>query len=378
MNSQQNLLIQGDNLYALQWMLNQGFKGKIDLVYIDPPFSTGGTFSIDTNGRVATISKSNDSQIAYTDSLQGQAFISFLRERVLLIHELLSDRGSFYLHIDCKIGHYVKVMLDEIFGMENFRNDITRIKCNPKNFERIGYGNIKDMILFYTKGNNPIWNNPRIKSSEEDIMKLYAKVDSSGRRYTTVPIHAPGETKNGDTSKPFKGILPPKGRHWRCSVEELEKLDAAGLIEWSSSGNPRKINYADEHQTKKAQDIWEFKDPAYPSYPTEKNLDMLKFIIEASSNHDSIVLDCFCGSGSTLQAADLCNRHWIGIDNSDLAIKTVQKRFTANLFCNEETYQFINLDIESFPACLRNKNFIQGNNTPIPSLEVALHNQSAQ
>lgn len=86
-----------------------------------------------------------------------------------------------------------------------------------------------------------------------------------------MPIHAPGETK-GDTSKPFRGMLPPKGRHWRCSVEELEKLDAAGLIEWSRNGNPRKINYADEHLTKKVQDIWEFKDPTSPIYPTEKSL----------------------------------------------------------------------------------------------------------
>jgi adenine-specific DNA-methyltransferase len=142
-------------------------------------------------------------------------------------------------------------MLDEIFGIENFRNDITRIKCNPKNFSRIGYGNIKDMILFYTKGKNPIWHEPRIPMSEEEIAKLYAKVDKNGRRYTTVPIHAPGETKDGKSSQKFKGILPPPGRHWRCSVEELEQLDKDGLIEWSASGNPRKINYADEHLTKK-------------------------------------------------------------------------------------------------------------------------------
>lgn len=356
MDLQNNLLIQGDNLYALRWLLKHGFGGKIDLVYIDPPFATGGTFSIDDDGRVSTISKSNKSQIAYRDTLQGKSFLSFLKERIFLIYDLLSEQGSFYLHIDYKIGHYVKVMLDEVFGMENFRNDITRIKCNPKNFERIGYGNIKDMILFYTKGNNPIWNNPCVKASEEDIMRLYAKVDAKGRRYTTVPIHAPGETKNGDTSKPFKGILPPKGRHWRCSIEELEKLDAAGLIEWSSNGTPRKINYADEHLYKKAQDIWEFKDPAYPSYPTEKNLDMLKFIIEASSNKDSIVMDCFCGSGSTLQAATLCNRHWIGIDNSELAIQTVKKRFSSNqnLFSGEENYLFLNLvNEETVPAYSR-------------------------
>lgn len=122
-------------------------------------------------------------------------------------------------------------------------------------------------------------------------------------------------------------MLPPKGRHWRCSVEELERLDEAGLIEWSKTGNPRKINYADEHTSKKAQDIWEFKDPVNPTYPTEKNLDMLKFIVEASSNIDSIVMDCFCGSGSTLLAADICGRNWIGVDQSEIAIDIVTKKF---------------------------------------------------
>lgn len=329
---------------GLKWLLDNGYKGKIDLVYIDPPFATGGTFSKDKNGRVATISKSSDSILAYSDTLQGKDYINYLKERVLLIRELLSDKGSFYLHIDYKIGHYVKVMLDEVFGIDNFRNDITRIKCNPKNFERIGYGNIKDMILFYTKGKRPIWHNPTFPSTKEEIERLYTKIDSNGRRYTTVPIHAPGETKNGESNKPFRGIYPPKGRHWRCSVEELEELDRQGLIEWSSKGNPRKINYADDHMTKKAQDIWEFKDPSYPIYPTEKNLDLLKFIIEASSDEDSIVMDCFCGSGTTMVAASICNRRWIGIDKSEVAIETVKTRFnTDNSLFKEKPYRYMEL-----------------------------------
>lgn len=339
-----NILIKGNNMSGLKWLLDNGYKGKIDLVYIDPPFATGGTFSKDKNGRVATISKSSDSILAYSDTLQGKDYINYLKERVLLIRELLSDKGSFYLHIDYKIGHYVKVMLDEVFGIDNFRNDITRIKCNPKNFERIGYGNIKDMILLYTKGKRPIWHNPTFPCTKEEIERLYTKIDSNGRRYTTVPIHAPGETKNGESNKPFRGIYPPKGRHWRCSVEELEELDRQGLIEWSSKGNPRKINYADDHMTKKAQDIWEFKDPSYPIYPTEKNLDLLKFIIEASSDEDSIVMDCFCGSGTTMVAASICNRRWIGIDKSEVAIETVKNRFnTDNSLFKEKPYTYMEL-----------------------------------
>lgn len=323
--TKQGLLLKGENLEGMEWLLQNGYAGKIDLVYIDPPFATGGVFSVDDSGRVATISKSSDSAVAYEDTLVGEDFIQFLKERVRLIHQLLSERGSLYLHIDYKIGHYVKVMLDQVFGMDHFRSDIARIKCNPKNFNRIGYGNIKDMILFYTKGKNPIWNDPRIPHTKEELEQRYAKIDENGRRYTTVPIHAPGETRNGETSKPFRGILPPKGRHWRCAVAELEELDRQGLIEWSANGNPRKINYADEMPGKKPQDIWDFKDPPYPSYPTQKNEDMLQLIVQASSEKDSIVMDCFCGSGTALIAANKCGRRWIGIDRSGIAIQVTQE-----------------------------------------------------
>ncbi|MDE6020095.1 MAG: site-specific DNA-methyltransferase [Ruminococcus sp.] len=339
----ENYLIHADNLIGMQWLLDNGYEGKIDLVYIDPPFATGGTFGIDNTGRVATISKSNDGIVAYEDTLKGEDFITWLKLRVVLIHKLLSQRGSLYLHIDYKIGHYVKIMLDEVFGIDNFRNDITRIKCNPKGFNRVGYGNIKDMILFYSKESNPIWNDVQIECAPEDIEKRYNKIDSKGRRYTTVPIHAPGETKNGNTSQCFRGVYPPKGRHWRSSVQELERLDDLGLIEWSANGNPRKINYADEHLTKKQQDIWEYKDPAYPIYPTEKNLDMLKYIINNSSEEGSIVMDCFCGSGSTLYAAKACGRRWIGIDRSEVAIKVTRERMGESSIFSEDSYTLLKL-----------------------------------
>lgn len=339
----QNLLIHSENIKGLQYLINEKkLKGKIDLVYIDPPYATGLNFTI-SDGRANTISNSKNGQIAYTDKVVGNDFLEFLRLRLLLIKELLSDKGSIYLHIDYKIGHYVKILMDEVFGIENFRNDITRIKCNPKNFNRIGYGNIKDMILFYSKTNTPIWNEPRTKYSEKDLEKLYPKINSEGRRYTTVPIHAPGETKNGNTNQLFKGILPPKGRHWRTDVKILEQWDNEGLIEWSSNGNPRKIIYADEKEGKRVQDIWEFKDPQYPIYPTEKNADMLDLIIQTSSNEDSIVLDCFCGSGTTLKSAEKLGRKWIGIDESDLAIGVIEEKINArkeDLFTEKTEYHF--------------------------------------
>ena len=337
----QNLIIKGDNIKGLEYLLNErGLKGRIDLVYIDPPFATNSHFTI-TDERASTISRSRKGDVAYSDRLTGKQFIEFLRDRLLLLKKLLSDEGSIYLHIDYKVGHYVKVMMDEVFGMNNFRNDITRIKCNPKNFQRTGYGNIKDLILFYSKSSKPIWNEPKEPYTPEDLVRLFPKV-KKGRRYTTVPIHAPGETENGESSKAFKGLSPPKGRHWRTDVQTLEKWDEAGLIEWSSRGNPRKIIFADEQIGKRVPDIWEYKDPQSPTYPTEKNPDLLDRIIKTSSNPESVVLDCFCGSGTTLKSAHLLNRRWIGIDQSEQAIKATIGKLSA-VDCLFSKYEFISL-----------------------------------
>ncbi len=343
-----NLLIQGDNLKGLKFLLNdENMSGKIDLIYIDPPFATNGNFTI-TNGRASTISNSKNGEIAYSDKLKDKEFIDFLKDRLILLKDLLSEQGSIYLHIDYKIGHYVKVMMDEVFGIENFRNDITRIKCNPKNFKRTGYGNIKDMILFYSKSTKPIWNEPREKYTQQDIERLFKKT-KQGRKYTTVPIHAPGETENGKSNQPFKGMMPPIGRHWRTDVQTLEKWDKEGLIEWSSTGNPRKIIFVDEREGKRVQDIWTHKDPQYPDYPTEKNADILDLIIKTSSNQNSIVLDCFCGSGTTLKSAHLLNRQWIGIDESNLAIKVTTEKINSikdNLFILKPEYSLVDLNDE--------------------------------
>lgn len=324
-NDNTNKLILGDNTDVLLYMLNNGFNKKIDLIYIDPPFATNNTFTFDKS-RANAISRKKNAEVAYADTLDGEEYLEFLRQRLILARELMSDVGSIYLHIDCKVGHYVKLIMDEVFGISNFRNDITRVKCNPKNFERKAYGNTKDLILFYSKGKNCIWNNPLTDYTEEQKARLFPKMDEHGRRYTTIPLHAPGETENGETSKPFCGILPPKGRHWRSSPAELEKLNEQGLIEWSKNGNPRRKIYADERQGCKTQDIWEYKDPQYPAYPTEKNAGLLDFIVRASSNQDSVVMDFFCGSGTALASAERLGRRWIGIDSSETAIKIAKEK----------------------------------------------------
>jgi adenine-specific DNA-methyltransferase len=320
------LLIEGENLRVMKALLeNYELKGKIDLVYIDPPFSTNTVFRTSAE-RSSHVSSSPGDEVAYSDKLNGAEFLEFIRERLILIRELMSDHGSIYLHIDYKIGHYLKIIMDEIFGPASFRNDIARIKCNPKNFQRRAFGNIKDLILFYTKSDQYTWNEPLELKSEEDTQRLFRKKDELGRFYTTTPLHAPGETINGNTGKMWKNMLPPKGRHWRYDPEVLEELDNQGLIEWSKNGVPRKIIYADSCVDKKMQDVWEFKDPQRPVYPTEKNFNLLKLIISTSSNLGDTVLDSFCGSGGTLLAADSLDRNWIGIDNSEIAIKTCLKR----------------------------------------------------
>ncbi|MBR0519216.1 site-specific DNA-methyltransferase, partial [bacterium] len=139
-----------------------------------------------------------------------------------------------------------------------------------------------------------------------------------------VPCHAPGETLFGETGKQWKGKYPPKGRHWRYSVSELDKLDNLGLIEWSKNDVPRIKKYSDEHNGKKIQDIWfDYKDPQYPIYPTEKNREMLEMIVEQSSDENSIILDCFWGSGTFLKAGLSKNRKVIGIDKSPIATKVI-------------------------------------------------------
>jgi len=333
-----NLLIKGENLKVLEYLVDN-YRGKVDLIYIDPPFNSNQIFYY-SEDRKNSISKSLSGEVAYSDKFTLQSFLDFLRERLVLLRELLSEQGSLYLHIDDKMSHYVKVLLDEIFGMQNFKNDIARIKCNPKNFERSAYGNEKDVILFYAKNaKKNIWNEVKTRLDNDELKTAFKKIDKEGRRYTTVPCHAPGETKNGETCREWKGARPPTGRHWRCSPIELTKLDEQGRIEWSKTGTPRIIKYADEHTGKKVQDVWYYKDPQNPEYPTQKNLEMLKFIVSQSSNKDSIVLDCFAGSGTTLQAAIKQNRHWIGIDNSNVAIDVIKQ-----ILSNQNTdYEYLDL-----------------------------------
>ena len=167
----ENIIFQGENFKALSILLKNGYRSKIDLIYIDPPFSTTNDFII-SEERTSTISIPKNGIVAYSDKLEGPEYLEFIRERLILLRELLSGSGSIYLHIDYKIGHYVKIIMDEIFGEKNFINDITRIKGNPKNFQRKAYGNQKDLILYYAKNKGEhIFNHITEPLDESEIIQ---------------------------------------------------------------------------------------------------------------------------------------------------------------------------------------------------------------
>lgn len=316
-----NLLIHGDNLLGLEYLLNTlNLKGKIDLIYIDPPYGTNSIF------------KTRSDKIAYSDQLIEEEYIEFLRERIILMRELLSDKGSIYVHLDETMAFSIKIIMDEVFGRDNFRNWITRIKSSNKNTTRNRYGNIADYIMYYTKTKQYIWNRAYTDWNEETILKEYPNVEpKTNRRYKKVPIHAPG-IRNGETAKEWRGLKPPPGKHWQYLPSKLDEFDAKGEIYWSKNGNPRRKVYLDNSKGIAVQDVWDLKDARHQShkitgYPTEKNKLILDRIISSSSNEDSIVLDCFAGSGTTLVSAQEHKRKWIGMDSSSESITTIINRF---------------------------------------------------
>ncbi len=321
-DNQENHLIYGDNLPVLAAFLqNDEICGKVRLIYIDPPYATNSVF------------QSRSQTDAYADLLSGSHYLEFIRERLILLRELLASDGSIYLHLDENMAFHIKVIMDEVFGRANFRNWITRKKCNPKNYTRKTYGNTSDYILFYTKTNNYVWNRAVEQWTDERAAKEYIYTEAgTGRRFKKVPIHAPG-VRNGETGKVWQGMLPPPGKHWQFTPKTLDEMNARGEIYWSANGNPRRKIYLDESAGVPIQDIWlDYKDAhnqniKITGYPTEKNANLLTRIIEASSNPTDPVLDSFCGSGTTLDVASQLNRRWIGIDNSPEAISTVLRRF---------------------------------------------------
>ena len=316
----ENRLYHSDNLPVLATLAkNSNVAGRIKLVYIDPPFGSASSF------------KSRNQKHAYDDFLVGPDYVESLRERLIFIHHLLAEEGSLYIHLDERMVFHLRITLDEIFGEKNFRNCIIRKKCNPKNYTRKNYGKVSDYILFYTKSENYTWNRPVKPWDTDKALKEYPSKDNKGRRYKKVPIHAPG-IRNGETGNDWRGKLPPPGKHWQYPPRILDEMDARGEIYWSRTGNPRRKVYLENSPGVPVQNIWmEMQDSSNQNvhttgYPSEKNPALLAQIIEASSNIGDLVMDCYSGSGTTLEVASILGRKWIGVDSSVEAIDTTLQR----------------------------------------------------
>lgn len=304
-----------DNLELLKQIDND----SIDLIYCDVLYNTGKKFK------------------DYVDKLgTPEEAIEWYRPRLLEMRRVLKNTGSIYIHCDYHLNSYLRVELDKIFDVECFRNELIRINCNPKNNSN-NFGRIYDNILYYVKSNKFTFNTPSEPKSEGDINKQFNKIDNNGRRYTTIPLHAKGETKNGESGNAWdssKGLIyPPKNRHWRTTHDNLNKLDENGLIEWSKNNNPRKIIYAEDYMDKNVQNILiECKSMGYENdyvlYDTQKPNSLLDLIIRTSSNKGDIVADFFCGSGTSLVVAKELNRQFIGCDINPRAIEITNKRLS--------------------------------------------------
>ena len=314
-------LFQGDNLAVLRWMLHTGgFRSACRMAYLDPPYATAKAF-VDRGV-----------QHAYDDVLLGAQYIESLRRRLIVIRELLADDGAIFLHLDQTMVFEMKVVMDEVFGRANFRNCITRKKCNPKNYTRLTFGKVADHVLFYSKSDKYVWHRPYEAWTERRMAEEYPYVDeATGRRYKRVPVHAPG-VRNGATGRAWRGVLPPPGKHWQYRPAKLDEMDARGEIYWSANGNPRRKVFLDQSNGIPVQDIWmEFKDPhnqniRITGYPTEKNADLLARLVAAVTDANDLVLDAYCGSGTTLEAAAALGRRFVGIDSSGAAIAATANR----------------------------------------------------
>jgi len=361
-----NVLYYGDNLEILRKYIPDS---SADLIYLDPPFNSKATYNVlfkEPTGESsqAQISAFEDtwhwgleseralqeiaaSPIASAEvkefmsvlpKLVGKrtdmmAYLTMMCIRLLELKRVLRDTGSIYLHCDATASHYLKLLMDTIFGVANLRNEIIWKRTTSHGDWKQGarqLGRVHDSILFYAKGADNTWNTPFIPFSAEQIEKQYYKVDAEGRHYRLVTPTA--KKPGGDTSYEWKGVRPPKGRYWAYTKGKMAEMDRQGLLYYSSTGQPYIIYYLDDRPGVAAQSVWTDVPPMSPTskerlgYPTQKPEALLERIIQSSSNEGDIVLDPFCGCGTAIVAAQRLNRRWIGIDITHLAIGLMKWR----------------------------------------------------
>lgn len=330
-------------------VLSQFPPNSVDLIYVDPPFGSGEDYEI--------VFKDGVEVRHFKDRWIGgkQSYIDWMAPRVRAIHTVLKETGSFYLHCDYHLNAYLRILCDGIFGEGNFRNEIIWKRKDAQSFTN-RYGVVNDTILFYTKSDKYTWNKVYTPLSQETADGWYRKeeiaktdiVNKLGitikkgtvRRYNLADISAPGSRLGTRAHYEWKGLLPPNGRHWQYVKEAMEKLDTEGRIVYSSkSKKPYEKRYLDESRGTPLQTVWtdismlrgmskHTKQAEYIGYPTQKPVELLKRILQASSNKGDLVLDPMCGCGTTLAAAQELEekRAWIGIDISPTSCKLMAKR----------------------------------------------------
>lgn len=330
-----NRLIWGDKKYVLPSLLPE-FAGKVDLIYIDPPFATGADFSFQAQVGEETFEKEASiiEQKAYRDTW-GRGLDGYLRwfhETSVILYELLSETGNFYLHIDSNLSHYLKAILDEVFGAANFQNEIIWQRTSSHNDSR-RWATVHDVLLFYTKSSDSTWNDVFTEYNEEYIQAFYRYSDARGIYRLDHIIRSQTMGARPNLSYEFKGYIPEWG--WRVTKDKLEKLDQENRLEWSSTGRPYLKRYKNEQKgvpiNSVITDIKVIGAQAgeRSGYPTQKPEAFLERIIESSSNLGDLVLDCFCGSGTTAAVAEKLGRRWITCDLGRFAIHTARKRLLA-------------------------------------------------
>jgi site-specific DNA-methyltransferase (adenine-specific)/adenine-specific DNA-methyltransferase len=322
-----NKLIFGDNLQVMKNLLEEKRSGKlcnedgtpgIRLVYIDPPFATKQEFS------------GSKDQKAYQDKIEGAAFIEFLRKRLVLLRELMSDDGSIYLHLDTKKLHYLKLVMDELFGESRFGSEIIW-KRTSAHSDSDGYASIHDSFLFYTKSDSAPFNAQFQPYTKEYIAERYKHVETSGprkgKRYADDNLIGTG-LKGGGYTYTWKKIL----RTWRCPETTMKRYERENLLYYTKQGVARIKRFVDDLPGVPMADIWQDIFPVNSQadermdYPTQKPESLLARIIATSSSPGDLVLDAFAGSGTTCAVAEKLNRRWVGIDCGKLAVYTIQKR----------------------------------------------------
>ena len=355
-----NHLYYGDNLRVLRDSIADD---SVDLIYLDPPFNSNASYNVlfrgpQGNESTAQIEAFDDTwhwtdaaEEAYGEVLRSgsacaemlramrnflgendmMAYLTMMAVRLIELHRVLKPTGSLYLHCDPTASHYLKILLDAVFGARQFINEICWLRANAHNFKTRYWPRQHDTLLFYAKGKT-LHLDPQYMPYGKAQLKRY-KQDAEGRYFTgqdlTVSLVRPRRQFE------WRGVTPPPHRSWGASKEQLEKWLTEGRILLRKDGKPRMdglVKYLDEMKGKQVGTIWtdidRIKNTAEErlGYPTQKPVALLERIINASSNPGDVVLDPFCGCGTTVHAAEKLGRNWIGIDVTHLAIGLIEKR----------------------------------------------------